>query len=153
MKTRPVLILMIALASLAVFNSSCKKEDTKKSPDLIVGKWNVVTSSTKTYDSMGNVIDSHINNITGQYIEDFRENGMVIFTYHHPSEPQYDNYDTANYSNFRMSLKVTDHPVLGPITFILQSLTTTDLQYYVRWKNQNDVTGAVNEYSISLKRQ
>lgn len=148
MKTRILPLLVIAASSVALFTTSCKKEDTAKTNSSIVGKWNVLNQTFTLFDSMGNVEDGDTNSyFPGELVLDFRENGMVINTENDGSDI---SHDTSYYNLTGMTLKVSDLPDMSdPTTLTVQNLTTTDLNLSVEF----DEDGYTVKNSISAKRQ
>lgn len=149
MKTRILPLLIIAASGIALFTTSCKKEDTAKSNASIVGKWMVLNQTFTLFDSMGNVEDGDTNAyFPGELVIDFRENGMVINTENDGSDL---SYDTSYYSLTGMTLKVSDLPDMSdPTILTVQNLTTTDLNLSVEFDEDD---GYKVKNSISAKRQ
>jgi hypothetical protein len=145
MKTKFLSILFIAVTSLSVFTISCKKEDTANSKASILGKWNVMSESYISYDSLQNVTFGDTDYYAiGEFVLDFRDNGMVI----NIDEKQYK--DTWFYTLSGVKLTISHLADMSdPDEFTVQNLTQTDLNFSGLYLEDN---GAYEKFSFSAKR-
>jgi hypothetical protein len=136
---------MIALASLAVFISSCKKEDTANSNASILGKWNVMNLTETYYDSLQNLTGGDtLNYAIGEMVLDFKDNGMLIET-----DENGEKY-TLYYTLSGMKLTISDDADMSlPLEYTVQNLTGSELNFYVTF-TEND--GSSEKETISAKR-
>jgi hypothetical protein len=139
---------MIAVASLAVFISSCKKEDTAKSTVSIVGKWNVLNETFTVLDSNGFAMDGDTSTYyPGTFALDFRESGLLVNT---EIDGSTIHSDSSYYSLTGMTLKISDNPDMSsPNSFVVQNLTSSDLNLAFDMAMGD---GYISKNTISAKR-
>jgi hypothetical protein len=93
MKTKFLSSFFVALLSLAVFSTSCKKEDTSttdiETPGTILGKWHVRIDKTVFLDTNFNEISTGSEDVypRGWFTFDFYEDGWGTVFNEGQSEP------------------------------------------------------------------
>jgi hypothetical protein len=129
-------LLLVAIASMALF-SACKKKDVEKTTaEKIIGKWSLVSDSFNDYYGGS----SHVVNYTGtaaDYIE-FKSDGNVSASYQ-------GIYNTSTY-NLQGDIKV----VIAGHTNDITTLTNNSLVLYS--KTAGAIAGEYEEETSTFKK-